>query len=313
MTRNIADRARTCDRRTFAAGIVTAAAIGALPAMAATSRRITVGSTIEAIRAGCAAEGITWNTQTVDTLKAGNLDMVVSGIAATFISSLPVLRSAVAAGANLIVTHEPTFWNHADSIAEWRDDPVYQAKTAFIEEHGLAIFRFHDHWHQSHPEPMSAGTRTRLGWQDHLVAGGSGGGSEFEARYVRKAIALSALVAELRIRLPSRSIRFIGRPETPISRIAFGTHSLDSVVQGLAWADVLIVPEVREFDSGAYVRDLLDTGAPKALIMIAHERGEEDGMELCTRWLRRHVHGVRVSFIASGEPFWSPAPSNTSS
>jgi putative NIF3 family GTP cyclohydrolase 1 type 2 len=310
MMRNATDRVDVCTRRTFAAGIAAGAAVGALPVIAATPRRITVGSTLDAIRAGCAAEGITWNAQTVDTLKAGDPSMAVSGIAATFISSLPVLHKAVAAGANLIVTHEPTFWNHADSIAEWREDPVYRAKTAFIEEHGLAIFRFHDHWHQTHPEPMSAGTRSRLGWQNHLVAGGA---SEFEARYVRKAMPLSALVAELRTRLPSRSIRFVGLPETPVSRIAFGTHSLDSVVQGLAWADALIVPEVREFDSGAYVRDLLETGASKALIMIAHERGEEDGMELCARWLRRHVHGVRVSFIASGEPFWSPATSRTSS
>ena len=157
---------------------------------------------------------------------------------------------------------------------------------------------------------MSAGTRARLGWTRYLVDEGTSG---FEARYRRPAMPLSALLGELREKLPSRSIRVMGRDEISVSRIGFGGHNIDSVVLGLAANDVLIVPEVREFDTGSYVRDLIESGAPKALVMIAHERGEADGMDLCTRWLRRHISGVPVQYILSGEPFWVPSPSNDES
>jgi putative NIF3 family GTP cyclohydrolase 1 type 2 len=301
MSRAMTDTFPLLTRRTFGLGV---AASAAFPSLAGARSATTVGDVIAGIRTSCAAEGIAWSAQTVDTLKAGDPAMPVRAIVATFMSTFALLRKAVDAGANLIVTHEPTFWSHPDSVAEWADDPVYRAKTAFIAQHKLAIFRFHDHWHQTRPEPMSAALRTRLGWQRYLADGGASG---FEARYVRPAIPLGDLLAELRTKLPSRSIRVIGRDELSVSRIAFGGHGIDSVVTGLAQNDVLIVPEVRDYDSGAYARDLIETGAAKALVMIAHERGEEDGMELCAHWLRRGIPGVPVRYISSGEPFWSPA------
>jgi hypothetical protein len=53
-------------------------------------------------------------------------------------------------------------------------------------------------------------------------------------------------------------------------------------------------PRVREFDSGADIRDLLETGAPLTLIMIALERREENGINRCARWLCRHLQRARV-------------------
>jgi hypothetical protein len=57
---------------------------------------------------------------------------------------------AAAAGDNLIITHEPTFFDHLDisgQLPKKDDDPVLVAKRKFIAEHGLVIWRFHDHWH----------------------------------------------------------------------------------------------------------------------------------------------------------------------
>jgi len=289
-------------RRGFGFGVVAGAATIALPAIAA-ARAPTVAQVLASIRAGCAADGVAWSAQTVDTLKAGDPDMPVRAIAATFMSTFNLLRKAVESGANLIVSHEPTFWSHGDTTAEWVNDPVYRAKMDFIDRNRLAIFRFHDHWHQTKPEPMSAATRARLGWERYLVDGGASG---FEAQYRRPVMSLSALLDELRDRLPSRCLRVIGRDDIAVSKIAFGGHNLDSVVLGLETNDVLIVPEVREFDTGSYVRDLVESGTPKALILIAHERGEAYGMDACAHWLRHHIHDVPVRYIPSGEPFWMP-------
>ena len=50
----------------------------------------------------------------VDTLKAGSWDQEVTGIATSFMTTLSVLKRAHEMGANLILTHEPTFYNHLD-------------------------------------------------------------------------------------------------------------------------------------------------------------------------------------------------------
>jgi hypothetical protein len=63
---------------------------------------------------------------TVDTLKGGDPSTPVTGIATTFLDTMDVLREAVKRGDNLIITHEPTFYNHRDETAAFANDPVYK-------------------------------------------------------------------------------------------------------------------------------------------------------------------------------------------
>jgi hypothetical protein len=58
---------------------------------------------------------ISWDGPTVDTFKAGNPDTSVSGIAVTMMATMDVLQRAAAHGDNLIITHEPTFFDHLDT------------------------------------------------------------------------------------------------------------------------------------------------------------------------------------------------------
>jgi len=58
--------------------------------------------------------GIPWMEKTVDTFKAGNPDTPVTGIAVTMMATMDVLQRAAANGQNLVITHEPTFYNHLD-------------------------------------------------------------------------------------------------------------------------------------------------------------------------------------------------------
>ena len=52
---------------------------------------------------------------TVDTVKAGDPATPVTGIATTFLDTMEVLREANRRGLNLVITHEPTFYNHRDN------------------------------------------------------------------------------------------------------------------------------------------------------------------------------------------------------
>ncbi|HEU0005211.1 MAG TPA: hypothetical protein VFS12_04385, partial [Terriglobia bacterium] len=62
--------------------------------------------------------GVTWRSRTVDTFKAGNPETVVKGIATSFSATLDVCQGAATSGKNLIIVHEPTFYNHLDETKD---------------------------------------------------------------------------------------------------------------------------------------------------------------------------------------------------
>src|ERR1700732_5344549 len=82
--------------------------------------------------------GVQWREKTVDTIKAGNPDTPVQGIATTMVATLDLLKRASDAHRNFIIVHEPTFYSsledeaHAPGNAE---DPLFQLKKGFIEKH----------------------------------------------------------------------------------------------------------------------------------------------------------------------------------
>ena len=75
---------------------------------AATMRRSVIDRVRRNLRRGV-------EDDTVDTFKAGDPATAVTGIVTTALASLDVLGRAVKAGANLIITCEPTFYTHADT------------------------------------------------------------------------------------------------------------------------------------------------------------------------------------------------------
>ncbi len=75
----------------------------------------------------------------------------------TFLATYEVIQQAAQLGANLIITHEPTFYGHLDDTDWLKDDPVYAAKRQLIEQHNLVIWRFHDYLHSIPPDPTMVG------------------------------------------------------------------------------------------------------------------------------------------------------------
>src|ERR1700684_1433535 len=108
---------------------------------------------------------------TVDTIKAGDPATPVTGIATTFLDTMDVLRVANRRGLNLVITHEPTFYNHRDNTAFFAGDPVYKEKLAFIAQHHMVVFRLHDEIHGTPPDPFGVGLIEELGWQSYMKAG----------------------------------------------------------------------------------------------------------------------------------------------
>lgn len=269
----------------------------ASPALAQQPKQLTARQVVEKIQNQI---GAPVDPKTVDTFKAGDPNTPVTGIVTTFMDTYDVLRQAVAAGANLIITHEPTFYNHLDQTAFLEGDPVYQQKLAYIRDHHLVIWRFHDQWHWRKPDGIIEGFVQAVGWQ------------KYRRPYEQNAFTLpptsvGQLAENLRDKLNSHSVRVVGDPLLRVTDVAFlpGSSGEAMELKELQRDDVqvLVAGETTEWETIAYVRDAAAEGRHKALILIGHEVSEEPGMEYCARWLRPLFPNLQVTFIPAGEPF----------
>ena len=261
------------------------------------TRRITAGEVMQRV---IAATGATPPVGTVDTLKAGDPNTVVTGIVTTFMDTYPVLEQAVASGKNLIITHEPTFYNHLDNLSQWSSDPVQQQKLAYINEHHLVVWRFHDTWHMRRPDGILEGMIEQFGWKQYQS-------STDPLLFTMPSTTVGKIASQLQARTRARAIRIVGDPAMPVTQVALlpGAAGSDEQIKLLEQENVqlLVVGESREWETVPYVVDAAAQGRHKALILLGHVISEEAGMVECARWLRTLFPGMPVGFIAAGEPF----------
>lgn len=257
-----------------------------------------VGAAIERILAHM-PERITGAT--TDTVKHGDLAAPLTGVVVSFMATRTVLGKAAEAGANLIVTHEPTFYNHLDETAWLAGDPVYLAKTAFLAEHNLVVWRLHDHLHRGWPDLIAVGMLDELGWRSRVDAA-RGNVVTLEKQ------PLAAVVNHLKSRLGIPLVKVVGRMDDPCSRIAFlpgacgGRRQIAMISQ--PDVDTLVCGESPEWETCEYVRDARAAGFDKSMIVLGHANSEEAGMAaLATRmrpWFPAHIP---IAHVPAGDPF----------
>jgi putative NIF3 family GTP cyclohydrolase 1 type 2 len=287
-------------RREFVCSTAAAVLAAGRGAVARQTTPLTARAVIERIQKNL---GVAWRTDTVDTFKAGNPDGPVRGIATTVMATYSVLDRAAAAGLNLIVSHEPTFYSHTDETTDLAADPLVGRKQALVAQHGLIVWRFHDHWHMRRPEPMSFALAQRLGWERFPATSASG-----LRMYTMNEMNLAAAAKHVAERLKVAGLRVMGDPNTPITRVAFmpGYGQPAAMMRALKDADLVISGEQREWEGLFYAHDAVAAGRSKAVIVLGHAVSEEPGMELCAEWIRTFVPEIPVQLVAAGEPFWRP-------
>ena len=246
--------------------------------------------------------GIEWSRDTVDTFKAGNPDAPVTGVAVTMMATMDVLQHASAKGLNFVITHEPTFYAHLDTPEGVpQDDPVWAEKRAFIEKHGMVIWRFHDHWHMRKPDGIEAGNVHRLGWEKFQRA-------DNQYLFTMPETTLKELAKQVAEKLDSAVVRVVGDPDMKVTKVGFspGAAGSQREIHALEQDDVqvLLVGETREWETVEYAAEAVSEGRHKALIVIGHIPSEQPGMEECARWLKGFVT-VPVEFVPAKQPFWT--------
>jgi putative NIF3 family GTP cyclohydrolase 1 type 2 len=247
--------------------------------------------------------GVPWKTQTVDTFKAGNPETRVTGIAVTMMATMDVLQRAAANGQNLVITHEPTFYNHLDRPEGMdENDAVWKEKRDFIEKNGMVVWRFHDHWHLRKPDGILAGMVKLLDWGKYQSG-------ENPHLFTVPEITLGKLAADVAKQLDTPVLRVVGNPAMKVTKLALSpgsagfereTHALE-----MENVEVLLVGETREWETVEYAADAVSEGKKKALIVIGHVPSEQAGMEECAQWLKTFVKDVPVEFVPTKQPFWT--------
>ncbi|UFH53121.1 Nif3-like dinuclear metal center hexameric protein [Spirosoma sp. KNUC1025] len=238
--------------------------------------------------------------KTVDTLKSGSSSQNVTGIVSTMFATTDVIEKAAASGANFIIVHEPTFYNHADETDWLKNDPVFQHKYELLAKHGIAVWRFHDYWHSHRPDGIYTGVLNTLGWSKNTD-------SDNPAIVTLPATPLSQLISHAKDKLGIKLVRVVGDATQSCKRVlllpgAAGGRNQIAAIERVK-PDVVFCGESSEWETPEYIRDARQQGQKISLVILGHIMSEASGMEWLVSWLQPKVPGVKVSYIPSGNPF----------
>jgi putative NIF3 family GTP cyclohydrolase 1 type 2 len=236
---------------------------------------------------------------TVDTIKSGSGSQTVTGIVTTMFATVNIIEQAHKLGANFIIAHEPTFYNHVDDPNWVLGNHVVKQKQALLEKYGIAVWRFHDGWHSYRPDGIMHGVLKKTGWLPYY----KDGNQVLEI----PSTSLKDIVSHLKSTLNIEHLRVIGHLSQPCSRIALmpgaaGGQRQQGTVEK-QHPDVLIVGELSEWETAEYIRDSQLMGGKTALIVLGHSVSEEPGMEWLVEWLQPKVPELKITHLPTENLF----------
>lgn len=241
-----------------------------------------------------------WSRETVDTFKTGNPDDGVTGIAVCMFADMETLRKAVANNCNLIIVHEPTFYNHLDKTDALEGNPVYLRKIEYINERKLIIFRFHDHWHRTVPDGIYMGMIDKLGWKANQT-----NQSMLFFKFDEQTV--GSFARKLQEKLKGSQLRIVGDPMMRFTNVALavGAPGSSSHINLLTseFTELLVAGEASEWETYEYVLDASMLGMKKAAIFTGHIPSEEAGMEYCARWMKTFIQDTPIIYLENGTSY----------
>lgn len=245
--------------------------------------------------------------RTCDLLISGCGETEVTGIVTTFMATVDVIRQAIEIGANMIITHEPTYYTGLDEIDWLINDPVYITKKKLIDDNNIAIWRFHDHMHMAKTDRIYDGLLREIGWEGNLLKD-----QRFPHCYEIEETTLTELAGFFKEKFSMDQVQIIGNSEMKCKRVGIlvgggslglGREQMPMELMRERELDVMVCGEITEWTICAYANDAQMLGFNKAIIVIGHERTEEWGMKYMADWLRPLLKEVPVTFVDAKEPF----------
>ncbi|TCL54230.1 putative NIF3 family GTP cyclohydrolase 1 type 2 [Hydrogenispora ethanolica] len=240
---------------------------------------------------------------TVDKLEYGNPDSTVKGVVVTFLATQEVINKSKDLGVNLIITHEGIFYSHWDKREMLKTDPVYLQKRQTIEESKIAIFRLHDRIHKRTPDGIAKGLLQFLEWQDYEV-------KNLPAASILTIpeTSLEEAILHVKKRLGLKFVRYFGDPKMICRRIGLlagyrGGGELVIPLLEKESLDLVIYGEGPEWETPEYIRDAVQQGKNKALIVLGHAESEMPGMEYLAQKLQEKFSSIPIYFLSQKSVF----------
>lgn len=249
--------------------------------------------------------------KTCDVLVAGNEEAEVTKIVTTFMATVEVIQKAIEIGANLIITHEPTWYTGPDKVDWLENDSVYLAKKALIDKHQLNIWRFHDHMHMATEDLIYTGFDKELDWAQYKYKM-EGRFGHFGQAYHLPKVSLRELSLEFKEKLAMDVIQIVGNPDMIVERVGvlvgggslgLGVESFPMELMESQNLDLVVCGDITEWTLSAYINDAAALGLNKGMLVIGHERSEEWGMKHLVPWIEEIQPECDIVFIDAKEPF----------
>jgi putative NIF3 family GTP cyclohydrolase 1 type 2 len=238
---------------------------------------------------------------TVDTIKTGDPKQPVKGIVTTMFATDAIIQKTIGLGANFIIAHEPTFYNHPDETDWLGDDPVLKFKKNLLERHGIVVWRFHDGIHAHQPDGIRMGVLQALGWEGYYEPAAP------PLISLPSALPLAGLINHFKRSLAIEDLKYIGDLAQPCGRVLLSPGAAGGRKQ-IGWIqqyqpDVFVCGELNEWETSEYIRDALYQGKKISLIVLGHAVSEEPGLEWLVPVLQKKIPGVPATHLPSGDAF----------
>lgn len=242
--------------------------------------------------------------KTCDGIKFGDPEQELTGIAVTCAPTYEVIKQAAALSCNLLICHEPTFYNHPDATDWMENNPVYQVKTRQLSEQNMVVYRDHDALHAHHPDGIYTGVMKELGWEQYRADEG-----RRPMLYNLPPMTIPQLADELKDQLGMRTVRIIGCTDGIVSKVAYvggGNMSIDDANTKMMMdeTEVMIAGELIDWTVMSFVHDAATMGQQKTIIQLGHFNSEALGMKYAAKWIGELMgETVPVHWIPTGEPY----------
>jgi len=241
--------------------------------------------------------------RTVDTVKVGDPAREVRKCAVCWYPSVWDIRAAIAARCDLLITHEPTFWEHAPEESYWRDKGPGTVKSRLLADSGLVVLRAHDTW-DNWPELGIRDSWARFLQLGKLIQEGSS--LRWTALYEVPEQTLSEFARHVagRVReLGEEGVQVMGERARTVRRVAVGVGcAVPDQEMVEAGADVLICC----FDGASYWAHrerCYEMGA--AIVTVEHGSSEIPGLRSLRDHLAEVFAAVEFIFVAEHPRTWT--------
>ena len=245
--------------------------------------------------------------RTVDRIVFGDPQTEVSRVLVTWMSTFDAVRVAAERACQLVVTHEPTFWIHANEVATLDGEPnSYRSQLAlpkrrFLEEHGMVILRCHDVWDFMPDIGIPYAWARFLGLGDTPAAVNEDRGLHRYDIAPTTVEAFAARVAQRTATIGEPAIQVVGDAGQAVSKIGIGTGCYCNPLEFMQLGcDLSIVCD----DGNWYwqnIQTAADVGHP--ILRVNHGTSEEPGMVTLADYLRQTFPDLAVEHLPHGPSF----------